>query len=161
MYELVRRKLEYIVVVDSTCDLEYEFSDLANAINLVQVDFDVSINFVETDSSLKQLRHETSKGGIFSHDFAEHGFALATINYKCGTKGKLLYIKPTLIDNIPAEVLSYKARNVKFPHENTTDQFFDEQQFESYRKLGHHLVTDMLGKVSGTAFEMHLQKLAD
>ncbi|MCL4802487.1 MAG: hypothetical protein KJ025_23065, partial [Burkholderiales bacterium] len=26
-----------------------------------------------------------------------------------------------------------------FPHQSTADQFFDEPQFESYRKLGHHV----------------------
>ena len=147
LYELIRRKLNFIVVVDSTRDPEHEFSDLANAINLVQVDFGARIHFDNKDFSLEQLRHKTSKSGIDDHIFAEHGFALANIEYDCGATGKLFYIKPTLTSNLPVEILSYKAHDVKFPHQTTTDQFFDEQQFDSYRKLGYHLVTDMLNKV--------------
>ena len=146
LYELIRRKLKCIVVVDSTCDPEYKYSDLANAINLVQVDFGAKIRFIEDDFSLAQLRHETSKRGNFSHEFAKHGFAIAYIEYDCGKKGQLLYIKPTLIENLPDEILSYKALDAKFPHQNTSDQFFDEQQFEAYRKLGYHLATDILDK---------------
>ena len=146
LYELIRRKLKYIVVVDATCDPEYKFSDLANAINLVQIDFGTNIRFYNNKSSLKQLRHDTSKIGVFDHQFAEHTFALAEIEYDCGKKGRLFYIKPTLTANLPAEILLYKEQDVKFPHQKTTDQFFDEQQFESYRKLGFHQATDMLTK---------------
>jgi hypothetical protein len=35
-----------------------------------------------------------------------------------------------------------------FPHQPTSDQFFDESQFESYRKLGEHIVQRV---VSGAA----------
>jgi hypothetical protein len=31
----------------------------------------------------------------------------------------------------------------QFPHEPTTDQFFSESQFESYRMLGSHVMQQM------------------
>jgi hypothetical protein len=37
-------------------------------------------------------------------------------------------------------VLQYAAANPAFPHQATLDQFFDESQFESYRRLGVHAV---------------------
>ena len=35
-----------------------------------------------------------------------------------------------------ADVLHYARSHPCFPHEPTSDQFFDEAQFESYRRLG-------------------------
>ena len=40
-------------------------------------------------------------------------------------------------------MLDYAGRNRDFPHETTADQFFDESQFESYRKLGAHIVSEV------------------
>jgi hypothetical protein len=33
-------------------------------------------------------------------------------------------------------LFEYKTRNQSFPQQSTFDQFFDEAQWESYRKLG-------------------------
>jgi len=35
--------------------------------------------------------------------------------------------------------------NYGFPHESTGDQFFDEAQWESYRKLGETMIDRLLG----------------
>jgi hypothetical protein len=35
-------------------------------------------------------------------------------------------------------VLNYGRAHAAFPHEPTSDQFFSESQFESYRQLGLH-----------------------
>ena len=50
--------------------------------------------------------------------------------------GTLLYIKSSLTGDEPADILRYAAEHPAFPHESTSDQFFDESQFESYRALG-------------------------
>ena len=39
----------------------------------------------------------------------------------------------------PVFVLNYHKKNPHFPHHSTTDQFFDEVQFEAYRMLGEHI----------------------
>jgi len=58
--------------------------------------------------------------------------------------------------------LTYGRQNKDFPNETTSDQFFDEAQFESYRKLGDLIgdavfsrdeVVRSIGEdTSGTAF---------
>ena len=35
-------------------------------------------------------------------------------------------------------------KNPEFPHESTSDQFFNETQFECYRALGYHAARDFL-----------------
>jgi hypothetical protein len=76
--------------------------------------------------------------------------ALGTIGYDrvdAGAKpGRLLYIKPTLRaagEPLPYDVFSYARASSAFPHEPTSDQWFSESQFESYRTLGQHLTSQL------------------
>ena len=48
----------------------------------------------------------------------------------------LIVLKPKLICDAPLDLKEYAATHAKFPQEPTIDQFFDEAQWESYRKLG-------------------------
>ena len=54
--------------------------------------------------------------------------------------GTLIYIKPALYGTEPPDVLNYAHTSPDFPHEATANQFFTETQFESYRRLGYHIV---------------------
>jgi hypothetical protein len=47
----------------------------------------------------------------------------------------------------PSDVQSYQARHPDFPQQPTTDQWFDETQFESYRKLGYHIGKELVEAV--------------
>ena len=47
----------------------------------------------------------------------------------------------------PVFVLNYHKKNPHFPHHSTTDQFFDEVQFEAYRMLGEHIGKQAAPKV--------------
>jgi len=51
----------------------------------------------------------------------------------------LLILKPSLTGDEPADVLEYARSHPSFPHESTLDQYFDEAQWESYRRLGQHV----------------------
>jgi hypothetical protein len=39
--------------------------------------------------------------------------------------------------------VQYQRTHPFFPHEPTSDQYFDEAQWESYRKLGEHIGTEL------------------
>lgn len=56
----------------------------------------------------------------------------------------LLIFKPALTGDEPLDVMYYHAQHPAFPHESTLDQFFDEAQWEAYRKLGEHAVAEVL-----------------
>ena len=53
-------------------------------------------------------------------------------------------VKPTLTGTEPTDVAHYASAHPTFPHESTGDQFFDEAQFESYRRLGDFVATSAL-----------------
>ncbi|MCL5045060.1 MAG: hypothetical protein M1336_07220, partial [Deltaproteobacteria bacterium] len=71
--------------------------------------------------------------------------ALAKVTYAdCDKISWLLVLKPTLTGDEPEDVLNYHRDHPSFPQESTAEQFFDEAQWESYRKLGWHLAGKIL-----------------
>ena len=46
---------------------------------------------------------------------------------------------------MPYDVFGYSRASKQFPHEPTSDQWFSEAQFESYRALGEHLAGQLGG----------------
>ena len=146
IYELVRRRCATIVVCDCGADPKYQFEDLANAIQKCYTDLGIEINIC-----VDKLRPGGDAKGEFSHvAIGEIGYDKVDPGAK---KGKLLLIKPCMNGDEPSDVQSYKARNKDFPQQPTTDQWFDETQFESYRKLGFHIgkkLAEALNTEAGT-----------
>jgi len=89
--------------------------------------------------------------------------AIARIRYSAvdgpeAPDGILIYIKPSLNGNESADVQHYAAADPLFPHQPTSDQFFDESQFESYRRLGLHIIEEMLHAPDGEQYEYTLSE---
>ena len=142
LYELIRRKLELIVVCDGSSDRSNQFTSLATAIERVKVDLRAFIEFVDPEYALSHVscnRRGRENGEDGGRGTRGRGFAVAKVAYECGKEGRLIYIKPTVTEGVDAEISSYARRNRAFPHESTGDQFFDEIQFEAYRELGYAL----------------------
>jgi hypothetical protein len=159
-YELLRRRLPLIVIVDAECDTDYGFGGLANLVRKARLDLGAEIEFMQEEElderiddkvrpylgTLEQLRRGSREHGELTADptgtSTAHA-ALARVTY-CRPESPpslLLYIKPTLTGDEPTDVLEYHSSHSAFPHETTADQFFDETQWESYRKLGHHIAS--------------------
>jgi hypothetical protein len=154
LYELIRRKAAIIIISDGGADENYQFNDLANAIEKVRVDFGVTIRFDEK-YNLSRFLPGSAPGDdklfIDKFQLAESGFAIADINYndEKGSSGKLIYLKATLTENLPADIYGYKSAHQSFPNQTTADQFFNEDQFEAYRELGYQLTWQMLNSGIG------------
>lgn len=137
IYELVRRRCRYIIASDAGCDPDYGFEDLGNAIRKCRIDLGIDI---EIDPAAIVPDPETGRSLFHC--------AVGTIHYErrdpVATPGYLLYIKASLTGNEPTDVDQYKSQHPAFPHESTGDQWYSESQFESYRKLGHHVAMHVL-----------------
>ncbi|HEY0943502.1 MAG TPA: patatin-like phospholipase family protein [Steroidobacter sp.] len=141
LYEVVLRRCRYIMVSDAGCDPEARLGDLGNAIRKIRIDFGIPIRF---EKEIEIYPNSSARQGLYC--------ATARIDYDAvdqGTPpGRLLYIKPTLRGRgehpIPYDVYSYSRTIDAFPHEPTTDQWFSESQFESYRALGFHSLQQIL-----------------
>lgn len=125
IYELVRRRCAYIVAIDAGQDGKSQFDDLGSAIRKCYADFGVVID-------------------IHTKDLDSGYAAVGQINYPDAPPATLIYIKPSLTGSEPADLYNYKCTHPGFPHESTSDQWFDESQFESYRKLGHWIGRQVL-----------------
>ncbi|SDH78385.1 Patatin-like phospholipase [Paraburkholderia steynii] len=128
IYELIRRQCEFILAVDATADGSRAFEDLGNAVRKCRIDFGVEINF-----DLNPLRGQSPE------NLPQVTYVVGNIRYPDGQHGRIVLIKASMCrpPREPADVQSYATRFTGFPHQSTADQFFDESQFESYRKLGY------------------------
>ncbi len=144
IYELVKRRCALIVSGDSSADPEFRFDDLANAIHKIRVDFGIEIEINPSD-----IRPAAkASGDNAAARFSAKSFVVGKIRY-CDSRlarfqnlpdGVLVYVKtslPQCIETDALDVLYYASSHNDFPHEPTSDQWFDEEQFEAYRKLGN------------------------
>jgi hypothetical protein len=60
--------------------------------------------------------------------------------------GLILYLKLSVTGNEPELIRRYRILNADFPHQTTLDQFFDEEQFECYRRLGVHVAEGLFSR---------------
>lgn len=132
IYELVRRKVPFIILLDGAADPGFEFADFANLLEKIRADFGVTIDIEDLDKLIAKR-----DGG--EEPRAKAGVVAGVIHYGSSFKGKLFYVKTTLIDGLPEDIYGYWRRHNEFPDESTADQFFDEKQFEAYRELGYQL----------------------
>lgn len=141
IYEMVARRCRLIIAVDASCDPKCEFGDLGTAIQRIWADFGVPVEFSDKEHPLDMRAHGGAK-------WSGHPWAVAHLRYSVVNPrhedGILVYVKPGLYENAPAEVVAYARRHAAFPHESTADQFFSETQFACYQALGHHIGSAML-----------------
>lgn len=132
IYEMIKRRCRYILVLDGTADYDLEFADLGNALRKIRIDTNVNIEF---ERSWEEQMHRRKRR-----------WASARISY-CDAglceDGILIYVKPILCGDEPPDIVAYQKSHPDFPHERTTKQFFSESQTESYRMLGLHTIRDI------------------
>lgn len=128
LYELVRRRCRFIVICDSEADGDLTFEGIGMAVRKCRIDFGAEIAL-----DLRALEHTKDSEYSGAH------CVVGTITYPEGTQGFVVYIKSSLTGDEPADVMNYKKEDSAFPHDSTLNQWFSESQFESYRRLGHHV----------------------
>lgn len=143
LYEMVLRHCRFIVVIDAGRDPDCAFEDLGNAIRKVRIDLGVPI-------TLQKVRIYSKTSTRRKPDEIPKYCAIGSIGYgrldTSEPNGLLIYIKPVLCEDEPADIYNYAQVNPGFPHESTNDQWFSESQFESYRMLGSHIIEQLCGE---------------
>jgi hypothetical protein len=131
-YELVKRQCDVVIISDAECDPELTFGGLGTLIRMCAVDFGTKI-----DIDVRDIANRSAEG------WSARRWAEGTIDYGPGRpKGRLIYLKASMTGCEDTPVLQYKKLHPSFPHETTGDQFYGEDQFESYRLLGRELALD-------------------
>ncbi|WP_394787870.1 patatin-like phospholipase family protein [Rhodoferax sp.] len=153
VYELLRRRVDFILALDNGADNSYQFEDVANLMRLASVD--LGAQFAPIDpTALGRTLHGTPHAALaemlgnprgFPGDTGKEPHFLlayqvslpATPEFAAHT-ALLLWVKPRLTAAASLDLRQYQATHPAFPQEPTADQFFDDQQWESYRELGQH-----------------------
>jgi hypothetical protein len=142
---MARRRCRLIVVSDAGHDPNFRFEDVGNAVRKISLDLGITITF----RGLENLKPRRKDGVDLGPDAAY--CAVGEIDYPTldglPAKGVLLYVKPGYHGIESAAIRAYAVENEAFPHEPTSDQFFSESQFESYRALGFEIVDGFLNRV--------------
>jgi hypothetical protein len=154
VFELLRRRVGFIVSCDCGADPQYTFEDLANLMRLARIDFGAEFELIQPDAVPELLPNAEALAPYFAFKESNLGSAeklppgqdqkcalLYRVRYASSREGEptesiLLVLKPRLVACAPLDLFEYQSKNPSFPQQTTFDQFFDEAQWESYRKLG-------------------------
>ena len=147
IYEMVLRRCHCILVSDAGADPDYNFEDLANAVRKIRVDLGIPIDFEKPAMAMSPSHRATPQ-------YAGHHCAIGWIRYGAidtgAEDGLLIYIKASLNGNETPDIQHYGTIHKSFPQQPTSDQFYDESQFESYRRLGLHVIEEICGADYGS-----------
>jgi len=139
IYELVRRHTKVIIASDGECDPDLAFGSLGNVIRICETDFGAKIDIDVT--SIRKNEAGLSRAHC----------AVGRITYSNGSLGYLIYLKSSVTGDEEVDVQQYRSVHPDFPHESTADQFFTEDQFESYRRLGYQVAKLAFRDVDSTS----------
>ena len=156
LYSLIERGCRFVVLVDCGADPRPCFEDLGEAIRRCRIDFGTEIDlnldsFIDnkgpvndccfavgkikfSEEHLRSLAGDDQANGRSSRDLAKQ-------------TGIIVYFKPQVIGNVTADVRQYSIENEFFPQQPTTNQWFGEAQFESYRRLGQACAYSAFGQI--------------
>ncbi|MCB0629761.1 MAG: patatin-like phospholipase family protein [Lewinella sp.] len=164
--ELLRRKCRLILAIDAGADPNFTFADLENLTIRARNELGVDIRFRPGQIPEEIMRPHPS------HGYSLQRYAIADLyqlwdkvvkdgkevieHYKDKKIGTMVYIKSTVTapegrpdipktDFLKYGTYKYKIYHPLFPHEPTSDQFFDPIQWEAYYQLGQYMGADVLG----------------
>ena len=149
-YELIRRRVPVIVILDAECDGNYQYQGFGNLVHKARMDFGCEIRVLDDDERKKRFAEhsplvslEALRGKIEDGVRKNGGRAALAVGWYNDNDDHdsqpdvwILYVKPAMVGDEPVDLQHYRSENPDFPQQTTMDQFFDEVQWESYRKLG-------------------------
>ena len=131
-YSLIQRGCRFILIGDCGADPRPSFADVGDLVRKARIDFGTEI---EIDLSPLLAEEPTRHYAVGTIRYsATHAKMLGLTDEE--RNGFIIVIKPNRTAGASADVLQYGFDNAAFPQQSTADQWFDEQQFESYRRLG-------------------------
>ena len=138
-YELIRRRCRVIIISDGECDPRLTFEGLGTLIRMCEVDFGATI-------TIDVERHPP---GPATPAWSKRRCAVGEIIRRRQPTASLIYLKASMTGqrrHVGPAVQGEPRR--RFPHETTGDQFYGEDQFESYRHLGRDIGYEVFGPLA-------------
>jgi hypothetical protein len=136
LYELVRRKCKVILVCDGEMDRKTSYAALVSVQRRIKDDFKAHIEFYPDQGPELLVENKQMNYPADAFMSKETSF-VAKIVYEDESIGQIIYVKARMIEELSFEVKAYKGAHMEFPHESTSDQFFDPEQFDAHCELGY------------------------
>jgi hypothetical protein len=154
IYELIRRQLAVIFVVDGEEDNSSAMAALFSVAQRVKEDFDVTIDLRNGLDDLVPAAPNAAATYPLGAKYVREPYFEAPILYPGADPGRLIYVKLSLVEHVGFEAKGYRAQHPDFPHQPTSDQFFKPEQVEAYRTLGYYNMETALNRreIDNTTF---------
>jgi hypothetical protein len=149
LVEALRRRCRLIFCIDAGGDSPPLLTTLSDAMRLAEYELGVTIELNEHGPySVNDITPGSGKPFPEGHAFAglngrltKGTVAFGRIKYPLAAglterRGILVFAKAVLWDGCPDWLLTYAANSAVFPHDPTSDQWFNEAQFAAYTSLG-------------------------
>jgi hypothetical protein len=130
LVELIRRGCRTIYCFDAGGGTTSKA--LGDAVALARTELDVEIKMSPTTTKLA----EDPKTRLSKVVCAEGEIVYPAAGGRAAVSGRLFYVRSVVSDETPWDLRSYQLEDGIFPHDSTFDQFFNDQKFEAYRRLG-------------------------
>ncbi|MEV6550339.1 hypothetical protein AB0M57_16740 [Streptomyces sp. NPDC051597] len=147
LVELLRQGVRTAVCIDASGDIPPFAATLAQAIALAREELGITITLHEPTTLVPGGSDPLQPPGVLSElnaRLSRTSVVTGDITYpedldidgRRDRHGTLIVARTTLTKDLPYELLSYAAAHPVFPHDSTSDQWFDHRQFDAYQSLG-------------------------
>jgi hypothetical protein len=154
LVEALRRRCRLIFCIDGSGDPPPLLCGLSDAIRLAQSELGVEIELEDSgdygvqnlapgsgvpfsdSNAFNRLNRRITKGTVVRGRITYPAASGLPVEQRTGT---LIFAKAVLWQGCPDWLLTYGAASEMFPHDSTSDQWFNEGQFAAYTELGRLL----------------------
>ncbi|WP_143696572.1 hypothetical protein [Williamsia muralis] len=161
LVEALRRRCTLIYCIDGSGDTPPRLGTLADALRLAKYELGVDIVFDHgddlnpsnlvpgsgttfgPDDQFEALNDRITKGAVIRGQIYYPDAA----GLPKDTGATLIYAKAVLSEQCPLWLQTYAGANDIFPHDSTSDQWFNEGQFAAYTELGRLIAAEALTAV--------------
>lgn len=134
---LLDRRCRVMIISDAGADPQFVFEDFARLFRRCRMK---GIRLLAWGANQELTMNDVIPSelpgrGRFSRQHRVFGRVL----YPNHEEGLFVYVKLSMSDREIFDLWQYRATHPDFPHDPTVNQFFDVDQFESYRELGFRI----------------------
>ncbi|MGV9709086.1 hypothetical protein ACWDTI_00270 [Gordonia sp. NPDC003424] len=162
LVEALRRRCRLIYCIDASGDPPPSLTTLYEAIRLAESELGVTITLSESDlqniaPGVATAQSAQGVGTTLDGRVARMPVIVGRIQYPPAaglgapedSVGTLVFAKTVLTPKCPGWLLRYAETSSVFPHDSTSDQWFQESQFAAYTELGRVITQAALAKHTG------------
>ena len=147
LVELLRRRCDEIVCIDTSGDTLGAFTTLHQAVDLASLELPDIVEHIDL-TNLAQIRSEIP--GLPPSSVATFTVTYTPTNGAAeGTIGKIHYAKAQTSSDLSIGARRYAAKDRQFPNYSTGNQFLKDEQFQQLVKLGQEAGVRLATLVKG------------